>query len=97
MLARIEKTTLYQENCPLHEEAQISTSPSVNTPRRQLRQKRLERAADLISARKRNIVIGRQSWPTDDASSRFNDAVDDMEGTGTSSIQHSNDGGGFIS
>ncbi len=79
MLARIEATTLYKENCAAQNTSvqKISTSLSITTPRRKLRQKRLEQAADLVSARNRSIVIGRQSWPTDNASARFNDDIED--------------------
>ena len=102
MLARIQKTALYKQNCEaikintLNEKHQVlsdSTSPSVSTPRRQLRQKRLARAADLVSARKRSIVVGRESWPTDFASAKANANVEDTE-TGPSAPLSPN--GGFL-
>lgn len=102
MLARIQETTLYQENCAAQNTSvQTSTSPSITTPRRKLRQKRLEQAADLVSARNRSIVIGRHSWPTDNALARFNDDVEDtsIENTCTfSSNAHLplSPGGGFL-
>ena len=117
MLARIEKTLLYQETCQKIQDKnnQNSTTtsttattptasispPMVTTPRRKLRQKRLERAANLVSARNRNIVVGRQSWPTDFASSssRFGDSVDDSGmTTGNTNLNNVplSPGGGFI-
>ncbi len=90
MLARIQRTNLYKENCALIEgskgeenqckEIIPNSSPALpGTPRKRKRQKRLERAADLVSARKRNIVVGKISWPTDHASAKFNTAVEDLE------------------
>ena len=94
MLARIEKTTLYQQNCEakcdLNSDSSretkvkaskngINTLPSISTPKNNSRQKKLNRAADLVSARKRNFVVGRESWPTDHASLGYNIAVEDIE------------------
>lgn len=36
------------------------------TPQRRVREKALRYASDLVSARKRNILVGRPSWPMDD-------------------------------
>ena len=97
MLARIERTTLYNQNCTYVEQQQtISPTSNNSTPRRQLREKRLKQAADLVSARNRSIIIGRQSWPTDNASARFNDI--DMENIDSSTLNspHSPGGGGFV-
>ena len=90
MLARIQRTFLYQENCEIIERSKSegvqdqsnevipNSSPTLpGTPRRKKRQRRLERASDLVSARKRNIIVGRQSWPTDHAAARFNTAIED--------------------
>lgn len=113
MLARIQQTPLYQENCETMEKNNTDgqknsnidanivlpsshSSPSASTPRGKLRQKKLERAADLVSARKRNIVVGRESWPADHASARFNSTVEDIEAATTSnaaSYYPSQDGG----
>ena len=95
MLARIEQTALYQENCINIDSMELSSSsgtrvPTVlplspqsvspsSTPNMKLRQKKLNRAADLVSARKRNIVVGRETWPMDHNSTRFSDTVEDME------------------
>ena len=98
MLARIELTDLYRENCltmssgdTCIESESLSSSPGVkvsssslspnsnSTPNMKLRQKKLNRAADLVTARKRNIVVGRETWPMDhNASTCFSDTVEDM-------------------
>jgi DEAD/DEAH box helicase domain-containing protein len=59
VLGRIKMTNLYQNN------SRISTALEVCSPRRKKRERALRKASDLESARKRSIVVGRPSWPTD--------------------------------
>jgi len=71
MLGRIKKTSLYQANAlQLQDRTVENTNSNVGfgTPRRKQRQKALKNAANLVSARQRNIVVGRPSWPTDNSS-----------------------------
>jgi DEAD/DEAH box helicase domain-containing protein len=65
MLGRIKESKLYQATAT---ELQDEKIESIGTPRRVKRQKALKNASNLISARKRNIVVGRPSWPTDTSS-----------------------------
>ncbi len=114
MLARIEKTALYQQNCEAaknkmnsdnlnnidksgasNDDVKNTSSPTVSTPRNNSRQKKLDRAADLVSARKRNVVVGRESWPTDHASSRYNTTVADIE-TDANEYAPPSPNGGFL-
>jgi len=37
-----------------------------DTPRREARKRALEYAKDLETAKKRSVVVGRQSWPADE-------------------------------
>jgi len=90
MLARLKQSSLYNNCCNTkkqmiakHEDSSIrpsevlsnkSAGRSVPSPRRVKRQRALYKAADLVSARNRNIVVGRPTWPTDEATSYSMDA-----------------------
>lgn len=78
MLSRLQQSSLYQECCNAKGKKILKgsdvSSPEFNSinresdtisPRRQKRLKALQNASDLVSARKRNIVVGRPTWPTD--------------------------------
>lgn len=70
LLARIQLSKLYIENSKeaVEDDSESPTKEMFGTPRRKERQKALRNSHDLVSARNRNIVVGRPSWPTDNSS-----------------------------
>jgi hypothetical protein len=70
LLARIKLSKLYIENSKeaVEDDSESPTKEMFGTPRRKERQKALRNSHDLVSARNRNIVVGRPSWPTDNSS-----------------------------
>ena len=76
MLGRTQQTHLYKQNArstqldssredsTLDELTSLSTKKDI-TPRRKARQRALQTARDMQSARDRQIVVGRPSWPLD--------------------------------
>jgi ATP-dependent helicase YprA (DUF1998 family) len=74
MLQRIQKTEIYKRNekDQLNDDTSISAMPttkkdteSIATPRREKRKRAMRVAMDNNSARQRQLVIGRPSWPMD--------------------------------
>ena len=78
LLKRIEQTDLYRENVKeaaeekarnvacTPERQEKGTKVLRDTPRREARKRALEYAKDLEPAKKRSVVVGRQSWPADE-------------------------------
>lgn len=93
MLKRIQQTSLYQKNILFLNEnssesnnerstTKLSTTTNqeeikISTPKEK-RSKKFQDAFDLVSAKKRHVVVGRPSWPTDQ--SHDGNANDDNEG-----------------
>jgi DEAD/DEAH box helicase domain-containing protein len=94
MLGRIKNTRFYQVNAEQiqNKNAQIPVV-DLGTPRRKERQKALKNASNLVSARKRNIVVGRPSWPTDNADQRTDVEPCDSVGISNSKAPMSPQGG----
>jgi DEAD/DEAH box helicase domain-containing protein len=68
MLHRIKTTDLYKQNTDMDTEESSVSSGKVQvdtTPRRKARQKAMQKAKELSSARDRQFVVGRPSWPLD--------------------------------
>jgi ATP-dependent helicase YprA (DUF1998 family) len=72
MLNRLQSTELYKSNAGEVEEnvasreAGTKSSPSdIGTPRRKARSKAMAHAKEMRSARDRQFVVGRPSWPMD--------------------------------
>lgn len=74
MLQRIQKTEIYKRNekDQLNDDTSISAMPttkkdteSIASPRREKRKRAMRVAMDNNSARQRQLVIGRPSWPMD--------------------------------
>ena len=79
MLDRIKQTSLYKRNYELYasskefkrcryrtREESLSTAAEISSPRRKARAAKLRDAKKLKSARKRDVVVGRPSWPMDE-------------------------------
>ena len=82
MLGRIKLSPLYQKNLLAMEKEkdnEIVETEVFGTPRRKRRQKALTNAYNLVSARQRNVVVGRPSWATDNAHSSNREAVEPQE------------------
>jgi DEAD/DEAH box helicase domain-containing protein len=60
VLGRIKMSSVYNNNTNI-----ASSTGLVSSPRSRKRERALQNASNLESARKRHIVIGRPSWPTD--------------------------------
>jgi len=65
MLARLQQSSLYRQHSSAN--VNIRSGEKYASPPELKRMKALHNASDLVSARKRNIVIGRPTWPTDEA------------------------------
>ncbi len=69
VLGRIKLSKLYIQNMNRTTDGDSEKTEKFGTPRRRKREKALRNSHDLVSARSRNIVVGRPSWPTDNSSS----------------------------
>lgn len=111
VLGRIKLSKLYMVNYDeikdLQDGSSLSNSPSSSTvspvcitPRRKKRQKALRNSHDLVSARNRNIVVGRVSWPTDNSSTLDQREVvepcDNISGVNSSNYAPMSPQGGFL-
>lgn len=67
MLDQIKRTALYQENVAAVDGEKLGNEM---TPRRRARLKALKTAKEMHSARERQFMVGRPSWPMDQEASR---------------------------
>lgn len=65
MLDRIRKTQIHQSFVSLGQKGKESSSEIDTTPRRKARCKAMKEAKEMHSARQRQFVVGRPSWPLD--------------------------------
>jgi DEAD/DEAH box helicase domain-containing protein len=74
LLKRMKQTELYKQNAKELEQektaesskiSHLKDSPDVASPTRKARERALRTAKDISSARQRQIVVGRPSWPMD--------------------------------
>jgi ATP-dependent helicase YprA (DUF1998 family) len=70
MLKRIKETQIYQQHTSPEKEGGIASSENDTTPRRKARSKAMKEAKELHSARQRQYVVGRPSWPLDNGHSK---------------------------
>lgn len=63
LLSRLQSTALYQQNL----KSSQTNSQNLLTPRRQARRQAVRNAKEMHSARDRQFVVGRVSWPLDES------------------------------
>jgi ATP-dependent helicase YprA (DUF1998 family) len=70
MLRRIRETQIYQDYTSLEQEGRKASLENDTTPRRKSRNKAMKEAKEMHSARQRQYVVGRPSWPLDNQRSK---------------------------